>query len=378
MDKFKTRAELDQDLEDIKKDLEDIKDREEAIANEVEEAKEEETLDSLEEELEKLKSKKSGLEKEKSKVEAKIAEIEEKNKTKEKERGDENMKTELRAAVDNFIRTRGEQRAGLKTDDVGVVIPNEVIYNPQEEVKTVVDLSKFVDKQSVTTASGKYPILKKATETLKTVAELEANPELAKPEFINVDWSVKTYRGNIPISQEAIADSSVDLIALVGRNAEEQKLNTSNAKIIEATKTFDAKTVSDADGLKDIVNVDIDPAYNKRIIASQTFFNELDKLKDKNGRYLLQDNIQSSSGKGILGLPIEVVSDSLFGEAGTAQAFVGDLKRAVFMADRADLSVEWLNHEIYGKYLGVYTRFDVVAADKDAGFLVTFENAPEA
>lgn len=378
MDKFKTRAELDQDLEDIKKDLEDIKDREEAIANEVEEAKEEETLDSLEEELEKLKSKKSDLEEEKSKVEAKIAEIEEKNKTKEKERGDENMKTELRAAVDNFIRTRGEQRAGLKTDDVGVVIPNEVIYNPQEEVKTVVDLSKFVDKQSVTTASGKYPILKKATETLKTVAELEANPELAKPEFINVDWSVKTYRGNIPISQEAIADSSVDLIALVGRNAEEQKLNTSNAKIIEATKTFDAKTVSDADGLKDIVNVDIDPAYNKRIIASQTFFNELDKLKDKNGRYLLQDNIQSSSGKGILGLPIEVVSDSLFGEAGTAQAFVGDLKRAVFMADRADLSVEWLNHEIYGKYLGVYTRFDVVAADKDAGFLVTFENAPEA
>lgn len=377
MNDFKTRNELKKDLKEINDDLKDVLTREEEMEAEIESAENEEDLESLETELEEIKSKKEKLQNEKSEVEAKIAEIEEKNKNKESE-GERDMNKELRNAVNEFIRTRGQSRAGLKTDNVGVVIPQEVVYKPEDEVKTVVDLSKLVTKEKVNTSSGKYPILKKATETLKTVEELEENPELAKPEFLNVEWSVKTYRGHIPISQEAIDDSEVDLIKLVGRNAEEQKLNTSNAKIIEAIKTFDAKTISDADGLKDIVNVAIDPAYNKRIVASQTFFNELDKLKDNNGRYLLQDNIQASSGKGVLGIPIDVVSDTLFGEAGTAQAFIGDLKRAVFMADRKDLSADWLKHEIYGQYLGVYTRFDVVPADKAAGFLVTFESAPEA
>lgn len=377
MTDFKTRNELKKDLEEINDDLKDVLTREEEMEAEIESAENEEDLESLETELEEIKSKKEKLQNEKSEVEAKIAEIEEKNKNKESE-GERDMNKELRNAVNEFIRTRGQSRAGLKTDNVGVVIPKEVVYKPENEVKTVVDLSKLVTKEKVNTSSGKYPILKKATETLKTVEELEENPELAKPEFLNVEWSVKTYRGHVPISQEAIDDSEVDLIKLVGRNAEEQKLNTSNAKIIEAIKTFDAKTISDADGLKDIVNVAIDPAYNKRIVASQTFFNELDKLKDNNGRYLLQDNIQASSGKGVLGIPVDVVSDTLFGEAGTAQAYVGDLKRGVFMADRKDLSAKWLDHEIYGQYLGVYTRFDVVPADKAAGFLVTFESAPEA
>lgn len=374
---FKTREELNLDLKDVSQELSNTLKRQAELAQEIEKAESEEDLDHFEKELEALKEKKEALEKEKNEIENKIKEIESKNK-KEEKGVEQDMSKELRTSINEFIRTRGEQRSGLKTDDVGVVIPTEVIYTPEQEVKTTVDLSKLVNKQKVNTSSGKYPILKKATATLNTVEELEENPKLAKPEFLTVDWSVKTYRGHIPISQEAIDDSEVDLTGIVARNTQEQKLNTSNAKIVEALKTFTEKTISDTDGLKDIINVELDPAYNKRIVASQSFFNELDKLKDNNGRYLLQDNIQASSGKGVLGIPVDVVADTLFGEAGTAQAFVGDLRRAVFMADRKDLSANWLEHTIYGKYLGVFTRFDVVAADKASGFLVTFENAPEA
>lgn len=377
MHDFKTRKELEKDLSQVRKELREVKENEEKLADKIEKAENTEELEDAEKELETLKEKKEKLKKEYSEIEAKIAEIESKNEKLEEEKGeDRSMNKELRKAVNRFLRTRGEERSGLTTDDLGIVIPDEIIYTPEQEPKTVVDLSQFVNKQKVKTASGKYPILKKATARLHSVKELDENPKLAKPQFEDISWEVETYRGSIPISQETIDDSAVDLTAIVANYAQDQKLNTTNAKIIEVLKTFEEKTISDADGLKDIVNVEIDAAYNKRIVASQSFFNELDKLKDKNGRYLLQDNIAASSGKGILGIPIDIVSDSLFGKAGTAQAFIGDLKRAIFMPDRKDLSAEWYADQIYGKYLGVYIRFGIEAADKEAGFLVTFDNVP--
>ena len=99
-------------------------------------------------------------------------------------------------------------------------------------------------------------------------------------------------------------------------------------------------------------------------------------MKDKNDRYLLSDNIASPSGKQLLGKNVIVVSDEILGTAkGDKVAFIGDVKEAIFMADRKDVAVEWLHHEIYGKYLGLYTRFDIKAADVDAGFFVTFTPA---
>ena len=90
-------------------------------------------------------------------------------------------------------------------------------------MKTVQDLSELVQKTSVTTASGKYPILKRANAKFNTVAELEKNPELARPEFETITWEVDTYRGSIPISQEALDDSVANLTAIVSENINEQK-----------------------------------------------------------------------------------------------------------------------------------------------------------
>lgn len=289
----------------------------------------------------------------------------------------ENSKTEMKneeiLAFDQFIRTKGDVKNNVTSTDVGVLIPKEVIYQPKEEVKSTLDLAQLVNRVPVTTASGTYPILKRATAGMSTVAELEKNPSLAKPEFIPVEWKVSTYRGHIAVSQESIDDAEVDLMGIIGLNARQQKTNTTNARISAVLKTFTAKTVSDTDGIKDIINTDLDPAYTAITIASQSFFNELDKLKDKNGRYLLSDNIASPSGKQLLGKDVIVVGDDIIGSAkGDKVAFIGDIKEAVFMADRKDIAVEWLQNEIYGKYLGLFTRFDVKAADTNAGFYVTF------
>ena len=101
-----------------------------------------------------------------------------------------------------YLKSKGEVRAtGMKSADADVLIPKDIVTIAKETPETVVDLRKFVNVRNVTTATGKYPVLQNNTAKLATVAELEANPQLANPTFRTVSWSVETARGFIPISE---------------------------------------------------------------------------------------------------------------------------------------------------------------------------------
>lgn len=287
-------------------------------------------------------------------------------------------------AINAFIHSKGRKTFNnasqqVTSTEAGVLIPTEIIYDPTSEINSVVDLSTLVTKIPVTSPSGKYPILKRATDRFNSVKELKENPTLAAPEFDDIDWSVDTYRGAIPLSEEAIADSEVDLTALVGQSIKEKQVNTYNALIAPVLKLFTSKsTTTDVlvDNLKHILNVDLDPAYTRAMVVTQSFFNTLDTLKDKNGRYLLNDanaSIAATGAKGmVLSVPVYIVGDTVLGDkAGGQKAFVGDLKRAVLFPDRQQVTLAWDKSEIYGQYLGAAFRFGVNQADKKAGFLVT-------
>lgn len=289
-------------------------------------------------------------------------------------------------AINDFIHSRGkviDAASHVTSTEAGVLIPEEIIYDPTAEVNSVVDLSTLVTKTPVTTPKGTYPILKRATDRFSSVAELAENPKLAEPEFNKVDWSVGTYRGAIPLSEEAIADSAVDLTSLVGQSINEKAVNTYNAMIAPVLQSFTAKaTKTDTlvDSLKHILNVDLDPAYSRALVVTQSLFNTLDTLKDKNGRYLLHDasdSITDGTAKGtILGVPVYVVGDTLLGSlAGDQKAFVGDLKRGVLFADRQQVTLAWEDSKIYGRYLGAAFRFGVQKADANAGYFVTNTDA---
>lgn len=261
---------------------------------------------------------------------------------------------------------------GVKKTDTTKVTSEELVTTPIREIKTTVDLKPFTTIYPAKKASGKYPILKKATSKMVSVAELEKNPALAKPEFEQVDWSVETYRGAIPVSQESVDDADVDLISIVAETVGQIKVNTTNAAIADVLKSFTAKTVANVDDIKKILNVDLDPAYDVAFVLSQSFYQILDTLKDGNGRYLLQDSITAVTGKVLLGKPVFVLSDEILGASGEAKAFVGDFKRGILFADRKDLGLRWADNEIYGQYLQAVLRFGVKKVDAKAGYFVTF------
>ena len=275
-------------------------------------------------------------------------------------------------SINQFIRTKGEKRDGLTTVGAEAVIPVDRITKPEKQPETVVDLRQHVGRVPVTTGTGSYPILRANKNKMTSVDELAKNPALAKPEFTKVNYEITTYRGYIPVSQEALDDSDIDLGGLVAEHIQRQSLNTSNAAIAAKLQTATAKTVTTIDELKDIVNVAIDPAYAVKFIASQSFFNELDKMKDNDGRYLLQQDVTVASGYKLLGREVVVMADDVIGTAaGNKVAFVGDPSLFVKFFDRQQASVRWVDNDVYGQLLAGFVRFDVEVADTAAGFYVT-------
>lgn len=283
----------------------------------------------------------------------------------------DNTNDEVKGFLD-YVRSKGAQRDNVTSVEAQPLIPEDIKYQPEELPETFVDLKKFVNVQPVTTAAGSHPILNPAQETMVSVDELAKNPELAKPTFTEVDYKIATYRGQIPVSQESLDDSEADLAGIIARNNQRQAVNTTNKMIADVMKSFTAKSISDIDAIKAIINVEIDPAYNLSLVVSQSFYQVLDTLKDKNGQYLLKQDITSATGTTLFGRPIFIIKDELLGAKGEAKAFVGDLKYAISFFDRKQATVKWVENEIYGQILAAYMRFDVKKGVEEAGMFLTY------
>lgn len=289
--------------------------------------------------------------------------------------------TEVRGFL-NYVRSHNPKmdlRAlpeGVKSTDVGAIIPQDIVTKTKTLPETVVDLRNLVQTVKVSTPTGKYPILKSTEAVMHTVEELEANPDLDKPQFENVLYDVDTYRGQIPVSRESLDDSDEDLGALIARHIQRIALNTANSKIVENLKTATPKTVKNLDEIKAIINTEFDPAYNLQFVVSQSFYNEVDLMKDNEGRYMLQPSITAQSGKSLLGLNVTVLSDKLLGgSTGAKVAFLGDPAAFTSFFDRNEMAVRWQEHQHYGEILAAAMRFDVKKVDAAAGKFLTL--APE-
>lgn len=354
----------------------------------------EESANELTEQLDEANAQIKELEDEKQKLEDELAAIEEdeqpKEETDEAERGtkkmpkrekiknNEEMTYQERAkkAINGYVHRQERNVTGFKTTDGEVLIPEEILQAYKKPIEQV-DLKQYVKKVKVNSKSGKMPIIKRSEGVMNTVAELAENPELAKPTFEDVAYDIDTYRGYIPVSQEVIDDADYDVTGLVAEAINDQTLNTTNKAIVTVVKGLTPKSVTGVDGLKDLINKDIKKVYNVKLYISSSLYAALDKLKDKNGRYLLQDSITAASGKVLLGKEVVVLDDEVIGtSADDMVGFVGDLNAAVAYFDRAQTTLRWTENQIYGQLLSGVVRFDVQKVDTDAGFYITYTDAP--
>lgn len=265
---------------------------------------------------------------------------------------------------------------GTTTGSNGVALPHAVLQAIEKPANTN-ELVGLANHISVNAPAGTLPVLSATDTTLATAEELAENPQLAKMALSGVDYKLKTYRGAIPVSQELLddADSNVQIEQLIGDYATQIHDNTLNADIASALKTASASTVTSFDDFKKAYN-DTYKYSNRVVVISKSGYDALDTLKDNEGRYLLQDDIASATGKAILGAPVYVVEDTRLGaKDGDQVAFVGSVHSFVTVADFKDLRVKWTDDYVYGEQLQLIVREDTVVADPDAGKFLTLNFA---
>src|SRR5699024_5133669 len=138
----------------------------------------------------------------------------------------------------------------------------------------------------------------------------------------------------------------------------EVAVNTENHDIMQVLAGITGKNVGTVDELKDIVNVEFPVSVGKNVqfLLPQSVYNEIDKLKDENGNYLLQPSLSSASGYSLFGKEVIVLDDAEFPTKQTA--FVGNFKEIVYF-DRDDLRVEWTAYMHFGQCLSPILRNDV-------------------
>lgn len=337
----------------------------------------EKTVDDLQKEIEEKEAEKAQLEKEIDELEKQIEEQNRKAPTypsKEKRGG---QKLEQRDAIAKYIRT-GQTRdiVGLKTTDSGsaALIPTEVL-KPHFVNKTRNPLLDLVEGVKVNSGSGKYPLIKKTDGVMVSTEELKSNPELGKPAISEINYSIKTYRGYVPVSQEMIDDADYDIMSIVEDEVFNQGENTELSLVAAVLKKATQADAAGFDGIKDIYNKKLKSIYKASIVVTKSMFAALDKVKDKDGRYMLQTDVASPTGYSFGGKTIYKVDDTVFGDEGDMKFFIGDVTEFVKKFDRAQVSVKWVNNDIYGQLLGLFIRLDIKKVDEEAGFFGTYTDA---
>ena len=376
--RMRTKASKVVELEEA---ITELKDRSATEAEKLDRAETEEEVSTVEKSLEDIQKELEEKQAEKAKLEEEIEElqkqVDEQNRKAPtfkdvEQRG--GKKLEQRDAIAKFIRT-GQTRdiEGLKTTDSGsaALIPTEVL-KPHFLEKTRNPLLDLVQHVKVNSGSGKYPVIKKTDSKMASTEELKANPELGKPSISEIDYSIKTYRGYIPVSQEMIDDADYDIMSIVEDEVFNQGENTELSLVATILKSATQADAAGFDGIKDIYNKKLKSIYKASIVVTQSMFAALDKVKDKNGRYMLQTDVASPTGYSFGGKTIYPVDDTVFGSEGDMKFFIGDVSEFVKLFDRSQVSVKWVNNDIYGQLLGLFIRLDVKKVDAAAGFFGTY------
>ncbi len=287
----------------------------------------------------------------------------------------------------NFLKT-GQVADSISRDgsniglSAGSVIIPETILTPEHEQHQFPRLGSLVRTVKVSTTTGKLPVFQTSSDKLSAHTEFQPSERHAAPEIKPINWDLNTYTGSYAFSQDLISDSSYDWQSELSSRLQELKDNTNDDLIINAlTNGVTTNTATDLiSDIKTALNVNLKPQDSQAasIVLSQSAFNELDQMTDKEGRPLVQPDVTKGTGQSILGKTVVVVDDLLFpkAKAGDANIIVTPLQKAVINFQNNEITGQFIDsHDVWYKILGIYLREDVVQARNDLITLITSSKA---
>ncbi|MCD5036721.1 phage major capsid protein [Enterococcus faecium] len=358
----------------------------------VDDEKTEEDVVSLQAQVKAARAKRDGLKEQVANMEAEqVLNV----KKEPLDKKDENLKNKFIKDFKAMVNGDPAIMATLTSDTdesgnaIGLTIPVDVQTTIHTLVRQFDSLQEYVNVEKVTTTSGSRVYEKWSNITPLTALDTEDGeiPANDDPALYLIKYLIKRYAGISTVTNSLLKDTAENILAWLSKWIAKKVVVTRNTKIlaaIDGIKAAQKKDVKDVDGIKDIVNVQLDPAIEatSMFITNQDGFNVLDKVKRADGSYLLQKDVASATGYTFLGKPIKKIASRFLPNKGTQTApkyplYIGDLKEAVTLYDRENMSLLTTNigggaFETDTTKVRVIDRFDVQLVDDEAVVLATF------
>jgi HK97 family phage major capsid protein len=267
---------------------------------------------------------------------------------------------------------------------IGLTIPDDVQTAIHQLKRQFDALEQYVNVENVSTPNGSRVYQKLAD--IKPLADLD--DETAKigdnddPSLYLIKYLIHRYAGITTVTNTLLADTAENILAWLTNWIAKKDVTTRNIKIVAALVGLKKKhAIAKFDDIKDMVNVDLDPALvnGSSFLTNQTGFAVLAKVKDAEGRYLVQPVVTQPELKQIDGHVIHVVANQALpnAEDGAMPFYFGDLKEAVTLFDRQQMSLLSTNigggaFETDSTKIRVIDRFDVQLIDDEAAVAGSF------
>ena len=358
----------------------------------VDDAKTEEDVVSLQAQVKAARAKRDGLKEQVANMEAEqVLNV----KKEPLDKKDEDLKNKFIKDFKAMVSGDPAIMATLTSDTdesgnaIGLTIPVDVQTTIHTLVRQFDSLQEYVNVEKVTTTSGSRVYEKWSDITPLTALDTEDGeiPANDDPALYLIKYLIKRYAGISTVTNSLLKDTAENILTWLSKWIAKKVVVTRNTKIlaaIDGIKAAQKKDVTDVDGIKDIVNVQLDPAIEatSMFITNQDGYNVLDKVKRSDGQYLLQKDVTSATGYTFLGKPIKKIATRFLPNKGTQAApkfplYIGDMKEAVTLYDRENMSLLTTNigggaFETDTTKVRVIDRFDVQLVDDEALVLATF------
>lgn len=299
-----------------------------------------------------------------------------------------------KALNEEDIEILNSMNEGTDTEG-GLLVPQDIQTKVKELRRSTNNLENLVNVEPVTTNSGSRNIEVDAESVPFDNVDEEADfPDTDEPKFKKITYKIKKKGGILKVTKELLEDTAENILAYLVKWITKKSVATRNAlvlKKLDEITTGKEKELTSLDNVKDIFNVELDPAFETTAVCvtNQQGYNWLDKLKDANGNYILQRSPSESTKKLLFGqYPVYKLSKKTLkskgftadgSEAGKDDTvakykhpfYFGDLKEAVTIFDRQKMTID-INDKadsLWGKDLTgikVRERLDIQTVDEEA------------
>lgn len=273
----------------------------------------------------------------------------------------------------------------------GYVVPKDIQTYINKFKEAEFDLSSLVTSENVSTNAGRRTFQTRAQLTgFQAVAEAGKIGQIAGPQFQILEYAIKKYAGFLPVTNELLADSDQNITRVITQWIAKQDVATRNALILAVLSGSDFAKVAikDQNDIKKTINVTLGSKFagGVSIYTNDDGLNYIDTtFLDKNGRSLITPDLQTpmqmvfaagAQKVRIKAIPNEVLhSDTTTKGTTVIPVIIGDLKEAVALFDRQQLSISNSNVAVAGNFnafdqdmtiFRALDRLDVKARDTQA------------